>query len=82
MRQLAIEDIAKDLCIAVRVRREAVFGSNPVFVQHAQAPEVREAVVVVAGEAECVEGFEPAAVFGVPAVGGAAGDDFGVGEGF
>lgn len=81
MRQLATEDVAEDLSIAVRVGGEAGVGCDAVFVQDAQGAEVGVGGVVVVGEGEGVIGVEPAVV-GVAAVAGAAEGDAGVGQGF
>lgn len=78
--QLAAEDVAEDLGIAVRVGREPIAGRDAVLVEYAQTAELVELVVVVVGEAEGVEGLQPAAVFGVAALAGAAGHDGGVSE--
>lgn len=80
MCELAIQDVAEDLRVAVRMCREAIAGRDAVFVQYAQTAEVHELVIEVAGKTECVEGLEPAAVLGVSALAGAAEDDLGVGE--
>lgn len=56
MRQLAAEDVAEDLGVAVRVRGEAGVGRDAVFVQDAQAAEVGVGRVVVVGEGEGVVG--------------------------
>ena len=81
VRELSAEDVAEDLGVAVWVGWKSVPGGHAVFVEDAQTAEVVEAVVVVIGEAEGVEGFQPAAVFGVAALAGAAGDDGRVSEG-
>jgi hypothetical protein len=42
VRQLAAQDVAEDLGVAVRVRGEAGLGCDAVFVQDADGAEVRE----------------------------------------
>lgn len=54
MRQLAAEDVAEDLRVSVRVRREPAVWRDAIFIEHAQGPEAGVARVVVAGEAEGV----------------------------
>lgn len=81
MRQLAAEDVAEDLGVAVRVGREAGVGGDAVFVEDAQGAEVSVGGVVIVGEGEGVVGVEPAVV-GVAAVAGAAQSDACVREGF
>lgn len=78
MRQFAVQDIGEDLCIAMRVCREACSAIDAVFVEDSQTAEVLEFRVVVAGEAECVVSVEPAVV-GVPSFAGATRDDLCVG---
>lgn len=80
MRKLAVKNIAEDLRIAMGVRREAIPGSDTIFIKNAERSEIYKAVVHVSSEAECVEGFEPAAVFGVSTLAGAAKGDLCVGE--
>ena len=75
MRELAVENVAEDLGIAVLVSREAIARRDAVFIEHAQTPEMLESVVEVVGEAEGVVCLQPAAVFGVAAFAGAAEDD-------
>lgn len=81
VRELAAENVTEDLRVAVRMGREAAPRGDAVFVEHAQTAKVHELVVEVVGEAECVEGLEPAAVLAVAALAGAAEGDLGVGEG-
>lgn len=78
--ELAVQDVTEDLRIAVGMCREAIARGDAVLIKYAQTAEIHELVVEVAGEAECVEGLEPAAVLGVAALAGAAQDDLGVGE--
>jgi hypothetical protein len=80
VRELSTEDVAEDLCIAVGMSSESVFSCNAVFIENAEASEVIEFVVVIASEAEGVEGLQPAAVFGISALAGATENDLGVGE--
>ena len=54
VRQLAAEDVAEDLGIAVRVRGEALSCGDAVLVEHAQAAEPLKLGPVVVGEAEGV----------------------------
>lgn len=81
VRQLAAQDIAEDFRIAVGMCREAGARRDAVLVEHAQAPEVLEARIVVVGEAEGMVGVQPAMV-GMTALAGAAGYDLGVTESF
>lgn len=80
MRKLAVKNIAEDLRIAVGVRRETISGSDTILIKDAKRSEIHKAVVHVSSEAECVEGFEPAAVLGVSTLAGAAQGDLCVGE--
>lgn len=80
VRQLAAQDVAEDLGVAVRVRREPRAPHHPVLVEHPQAAELLELVAVVVGEAERVVRVEPAVVR-VPPRAGTAGHDAGVAEG-
>lgn len=80
MRKLAVKNIAEDLRIAMGVRRETIPGSDTIFIKDAERSEIHKAVVHVSSEAECVEGFEPAAVLGVSTLAGAAEGDLCVGE--
>lgn len=79
MCELAVQDVTEDLRVAVGMCREAIARGDAVLVEYTQTAEVHELVVEVAGEAEGVEGLEPAAVLGVSALTGAAEDDLGVG---
>jgi hypothetical protein len=58
--ELAVDDVRPDEEFGVRVRAEAGAALDAVFVYYAQGPEVFVFGVVVAGEAEGVEGVEPA----------------------
>lgn len=78
--ELSAENIAEDLCIAVGMRSESISGCDTVFIQDSQTSKILEFVVVVASEAECVEGFQPAAVFGISALARATESNLGVGE--
>lgn len=75
--ELATQDVAEDLGIAMRMRRETTSGGDPVFVQNTETAEVLETLVKVAGETERVEGVQPA-VIGMSAIGGTAKDNLGV----
>ena len=81
MRQLAAEDVAEDLGIAVRVRGEALSFCDAVLVEHAQAAEPLKLRSVVVGEAEGVVRVEPAVV-GVAAFARAARHNLCVAESF
>lgn len=78
MGQLAAEDVRKDLGVAVRMRREPGERGHSVFVEHSQGAEVGEAWVMVGRKREGVVAIQPS-VIGVTTVGGAAGNDLGVG---
>ena len=78
--ELAVQDIAEDLGIAVRVRREAIPCGDSVLVEDSQTAKIHKAVVKVAGKAEGVERLDPAAMLSVSALAGATEDDLGVGE--
>lgn len=78
VRELAAEDVAEDLGVAVGVRGEAGLGGHAVFVEDAEGAEGHGCGVVEIGEGEGVVGVEPAMI-GVPTRGGAARGDFGVG---
>lgn len=78
MRELAAEDVAEDLGVAVGVRGEAGLGGHSVFVEDAEGAKGHGCGVVEVGEGEGVVGIEPAMI-GVPTSGGAARGDFGVG---
>lgn len=80
--ELAVQDVAEDLRVAVGMCWEATAGRDTVFVEYAQTSKAHELVVEVVGEAECVKRLEPAAVLGISALAGAAEDDLGVGEWF
>lgn len=80
VRELAAENIAEDLCIAVWMSSESISGCDAVFIQDSQTSKVLEFVIVIASEAECVEGFQPAAVFGISALARATENNLGVGE--
>lgn len=80
MSELAVQDVAEDLGVAVRMRREAIPCRDTVLVQDSKTAKAHEAVVEIIGEAEGVEGFEPAAMLGISALIGAAEHDLGVGE--
>jgi hypothetical protein len=80
MRKLATENIAEDLRIAMRVGRETIPGSDAIFIENAKRSEIDEAVVHVPSEAECVVGFEPAAVLSISALARAAEGDLCVGK--
>ena len=75
VREFSVENVAEDFGITVRVGRESITGGYTVFVENAQTAKVVEAVIIVIGKTEGVEAFEPAAVFGVPALTGATGDN-------
>lgn len=79
MRQLATQQVAEDLGVAMRVRGEAGAARDAVLVEHAQRAEGHVALVIVVGKAEGVIGVQPAVV-GVAARAAAAGHDLGVGE--
>ena len=57
--ELAVDDVRPDEELGVRVCAEAGAALDAVFVDYAQGPEVFVFGVVVAGEAEGVEGVEP-----------------------
>lgn len=80
MCELAVQDVAEDLRVAVGMCREAIPWRDTVLIEYTQTAEVHELVVEIAGEAEGVERLEPAAVLCVSALAGAAEDDLGVGE--
>lgn len=82
VRELSVENVAEDFGIAVRVGRKSIAGRYTILVENAQTAKVVEAVVIVTGETEGVEAFEPAAVFGVPALTRATGDNGSVGKRF
>jgi hypothetical protein len=63
--ELAVDDVRPDEELGVRVRAEAGAALDAVFVDYAQGAEVFVFGVVVAGEAEGVEGVEPAWGFGL-----------------
>jgi hypothetical protein len=62
VRQLATEDVAEDLEVAVWVRGESCPGRDAVFIQNANGAEVLEARAVVVREVEAAVGDEPALV--------------------
>ena len=79
MGQLAAEDVGKDLGVAVSVRREPGQRCHPVFVKHAQGAEAGEPWILVGREREGVVAVQPAMI-GASPIGGAAGNDLGVGQ--
>lgn len=78
VRELAAEDVAEDLGVAVGVRGEAGLGGHAVFVEDAEGAEGHSCGVVEVGEGKGVIGIEPAMI-GMATSGGAARGDFGVG---
>ena len=66
--ELAREDVADDLHVAMAVRAEAAARGDAVLVDDAQVAEAHVARVVVVGEREAVPALEPAVV-GVAAFG-------------
>ena len=60
--QLAVEDVADDLHVAVAVRAEAAARSDPVLVDDAQVAEAHVARIVVVGEREAVLALQPAVI--------------------
>ena len=81
VRQLAIEDVAEDLCVAVRMRREALSTIDSILIEDSQTAEVLEFRVVVVCEREGVVGVQPSVIC-VSSLVGATRHDFGVGESF
>jgi len=81
MCQLAIEDVAEDLGVAVRMGREAGATCDSVFIEDSQTAKVLELGVVVVCKAEGVVGVEPSVV-AMTTFAGASRDDFGVRESF
>lgn len=79
VRQLAAEDIGKDLGIAMRMGREAAATIDAVLVEDSQTAEVLISWIVVICETECMICVQPAVV-GVSSVLRPARDNFGVGE--
>lgn len=56
MCQLSGKDVAEDLGIAMRMRREAGLGSDAVFVQHAQTAKGLKGGVGIGGEGKSMVG--------------------------
>ncbi len=81
MCQLAIENIAEDLGVSVRVGGEAGAACYPILVQYSQTSEVLELGVVVVCKAEGVVGVEPSVVSMTTLVRSSR-DNFGVRESF
>ena len=81
MRQLPAQNVREDFGIAVRMCWKTGSGCDAIFVENSQTAKVLEFGLVVIGEAECMVGVKPTVV-SVPPIAGAAGDDFGVSEGF
>lgn len=80
MLERAVDNVAEDEELGVRVRAEARGGENAVFIYDAQGAEGLVAGRVVGGEAEGVETVEPAVVCAAAGGPGARGD-FEVGGG-
>lgn len=81
MRELATEDIAEDLCIAMRMCWETLSTIDSVLVQDSQRTEVLEFGVVIVCERKGVVGIQPAMVR-MSSVVGAARYNLCVGESF
>ena len=59
MRKAALEHVAEDLHVLVRMRPETLAGLDGVIVDHAQRPEPHLIGIVVVAERERVPGVEP-----------------------
>lgn len=79
MRQLAGQDVAEDLSIAVGVCGETRACCDSILIEDSQTTKLLELGAVVVGEAERVVRVQPAVV-GVTAVARAAGHDLRVAE--
>ena len=65
----AVEDVGKDLHVAVAVGAEAGGGRHPVVVDHPQRPEAHVVRIVIVTEGEGVAAVQPAPVGTSPLLG-------------
>ena len=62
MRQLTVDDVGKDLHVAMRMHAEALAGADPVFVDDPQVTESHMPRIVVIRKGKAEFGVEPAMV--------------------
>lgn len=63
MRQLAAENITKNLRISVRVCRKSCLRCDAVFVENTQRSKTHMRWIIVVCKAECVVGIQPAVIW-------------------